>query len=207
MKNILSIFSAVLICGTLFCACTPSQPVASSPTFDDIVASRRSIRKYDPSVKPTRDEVLTIIATSQEAPSWANVQPARYYVVMSEDKLSAVKGLIGPGNARNVADAPVLIVTTYVKGMSGFFGGNPTNEIGEGWGAYDTGLAHAYLILKAREMGYDTLIMGMRDSEKLRALLDIPQTEEVMAVISVGKRVSDPERPSRKAIDEIVVFK
>ncbi len=207
MKTLFRFFLAAALCGTALAGCTQAPAPSAVPSFDDIVASRRSIRQYDPAVKLTQDEVKTIIATSQEAPSWANVQPARYYAVMTEENLSAVKELVGPGNARNVADAPVLIVTTFVKGTSGFFRGNPANEIGDGWGAYDTGLAHAYLILKAREMGYDTLIMGMRDSDKLRSTLGIPDTEEVMAVISVGKRVSDPERPSRKPLEQVLVFK
>ena len=88
----------------------------------------------------------------------------------------------------------------------GFFNGNQTNEVGDGWGAYDNGLSNAYFILKAREQGFDTLIMGMRDSDALRTLFGIPDNEQVMAVISLGKRASDPRRPDRKPIDEIVKF-
>ena len=66
--------------------------------------------------------------------------------------------------------------------------------------------ANAYFILKAREQGFDTLIMGMRDSDALRTLFGIPDNEQVMAVISLGKRASDPRRPDRKPIDEIVKF-
>ena len=58
----------------------------------------------------------------------------------------------------------------------------------------------------SREQGFDTLIMGMRDSDALRTLFGIPDNEQVMAVISLGKRASDPRRPDRKPIDEIVKF-
>ena len=37
-------------------------------------------------------------------------------------------------------------------------------------------------------------------------LFGIPDNEQVMAVISLGKRASDPRRPDRKPIDEIVKF-
>jgi nitroreductase len=67
-------------------------------------------------------------------------------------------------------------------------------------------VSNAYFILKAREQGFDTLIMGMRDSDGLRKLFNIPDTEEVMAVISLGYRASDPNRPARKALDDIVKF-
>ena len=109
-------------------------------------------------------------------------------------------------NKQNIADAPVVIVSTFEKGKSGFFNGEATNEIGEGWGAYDNGLSNAYLILKARAMGFDTLIMGMRDADALRALFDIPSNETIMAVISLGYRAQQPSRPERRPLDDIVKF-
>ena len=113
--------------------------------------------------------------------------------------------LIG-GNKERVADAPVLIVSTFEKGQSGFFRGMQTNEVGDGWGAYDCGLSNCYLILIARSMGFDTLIMGMRDADGLRALFNIPESEAIMPVIALGYRAQEPSRPERKKLDEIVTF-
>ena len=53
---------------------------------------------------------------------------------------------------------------------------------------------------------FDTLIMGMRDSDALRSLFGIPDGEEVMAVIALGHRASDPVKPTRKPLDEIAKF-
>jgi len=178
----------------------------SSLSFDEIVASRRSIRQYDPDKKISESEMRTLLQTTIEAPSWANNQPVRYYAAITPEKVAAVRELLGGNNKRNTANAPALIVSTYKKGGSGFFRGTAANEIGDGWGAYDNGLSNAYLILKAREMGFDTLIMGIRDADGLRHLLNIPEEEEIMAVISVGYRVQDPNRPARKSLDEIAKF-
>ena len=196
--------AAFFTAALLFSACQSPQTV-QTPSFDEIVASRRSIRKYDPARTVSEADVRTLIATALEAPSWANVEATRYYVILESGKLAQAKQMLG-GNLRNVEDAPALIVTTWVKGQSGFFRGEATNEVGEGWGTYDAGLSNAYLILKAREMGMDTLIMGMRDAEALRTLLDIPQEEEVLAVLSLGYRVEDPSRPNRKSVDEVARF-
>lgn len=190
----------------MMAACTSAPAPQAGQIFDDVLATRRSIRDYDAARQISKEEVTTLLLASQNAPSWANAQPSRYYVAMSPEKVEAVKGLIGERNAQNVAGAPVLIVSTFVKGQSGFFAGNATNEIGDGWGAYDNGLANCYLILKARAMGFDTLIMGMRDSDGLRAIFGIPEEEEVMAVISLGYRASDPATPAHKSLDEIVKF-
>ena len=191
---------AVLSCGQ------ENKDVATAVSFDDVLATRRSIRDFDPSKEVTEAQVREILTAAQDAPSWTNSQPSRYYVAISPDKADAVRELIGERNKQSTAGAPVFIVSTYARGLSGFFRGEKFNEIGDGWGAYDNGLSNSYLVMKARAMGLDTLIMGMRDSDALRVLLGIPENETVMAVIALGHRASDPIKPTRKPLDEIAKF-
>lgn len=183
-----------------------NQPVKqSSPSFDEVLTTRRSVRSYDASKSITDAEVRTLLTAAQEAPSWANMEPTKYYVAMSEEKRFALLEMIG-GNKDRVCNAPVLIVSTFETGKSGFFRGQQTNEVGDGWGAYDNGLSNAYLVLQARAMGFDTLIMGMRNADAIRAEFGIPETETIMAVIAVGYRSEEPNRPVRRDLDEIVKF-
>ena len=175
-------------------------------SFDEVLKTRRSVRSYDASKSISEAEVRDLLVATQEAPSWANQQPSKYYVAMTPEKVEAVSNLVGERNKQNIAGAPVLIVSTYEKGKSGFFQGNQTNEIGDGWGAYDNGLSNAYFILAARAKGYDTLIMGMRDSDELRKLFNIPENETVMAVISLGYRAGEPNQPTHRPLDEIAQF-
>lgn len=126
-------------------------------------------------------------------------------MAISPEMVDSVKNHIGR-NKQNVEGAPVLIVSTFERGKSGFFNGEAFNEIGDGWGAYDNGLSNCYLILKARAMGFDTLIMGMRETDALRRLMNIPESETVMAVIALGYRDAEPNRPERRNLDEILKF-
>jgi len=177
----------------------------TSPSFDEVLTGRRSVRSYDATKKISEQEVRTLLTAVQDAPSWANQQPTKYYVAISPEKLAAVQDLVG-GNKDRIKDAPVLIVSTYERGKSGFFRGNPANEVGDGWGAYDNGLSNCYLVLQARAMGFDTLIMGMREADKLRTLFSIPDNEAVMAVIALGYRAAEPRRPAHKNLDDVVKF-
>ena len=202
------VLSSVAIALLMLTGCNGNSEPArseSSPSFDEVLTSRRSIRAYDATKKISEAEVRELLVATQEAPSWANQQPTKYYVAISEEKLKAVQDMVG-GNKESIKDAPVLIVSTFERGKSGFFQGNQTNEIGDGWGAYDNGLSNCYLILKARAMGFDTLIMGMRDADALRSLFSIPESETVMAVISLGYKAQEPREPQHRALDEIVKF-
>jgi len=185
--------------------CSQEKASTASPSFDEVLNSRRSIRSYDATKKISEAEVRELLLATQEAPSWANQQPSKYYVAISPEKLAAVQDMVG-GNKDRIINAPVLIVSTYERGKSGFFRGNASNEVGDGWGAYDNGLSNCYLILKARAMGFDTLIMGMRESDKLRQLFSIPENETVMAVIALGYRTADPRHPNHRPLDEMVKF-
>ena len=207
MKRILFILTAA--CAIAACGHNvgTGEPQNAGASFDDVIASRRSIRSFDATKTISEAEVRTLIATAQEAPSWANTQTSRYYVALSKEKADAVREYIGEWNRKNTEGAPVFIVSTYVKGRSGFGrNGEPANEVGDGWGAYDNGLSDAHLVLKARAMGFDTLIMGGRDAEGLRSIFQIPEEEAVMAVIALGYRAADPQRPARKPLDEILKF-
>ena len=195
----LSYFLAAFI----FVACGAHQ--TTSPTLDEVFASRRSIRAYEAGKTISEAEVRELLPATQNAPSWANMQPSKYYVAIGEEKRQAVLEMIG-GNKERVINAPILIVSTFETGKSGFFRGSPVDATGDLWGAYDNGLSNAYLILKARAMGFDTLIMGMRHADQLRTLFDIPEEETILAVIALGYRAQEPNTPVHRPLDEIAKF-
>ena len=172
--------------------------------FTELIAERRSIRKYEAAV--SREEMEVILTAARQAPSWKNQQTSRCYVLETPEKLEELRAEALPSFNRNSSANATLVVTTYVKGVVGFNDETPVNEIGNGWGAYDLGLHDAYLILAARNRGYDTLIMGIRDTGVIREKLGIPDNEEIMSVIAVGKRAENPSPRPRKNLAETVRF-
>ena len=175
--------------------------------FQELIEKRRSIRKYSTDGKVSRDDILTVIKAAQEAPSWKNSQTGRYYCILSEDMTERFREECLPELNRTKSQNAALIVTTFVRDRAGFQkDGSPDNELGNGWGCYDLGLQNENLILKASELGYSTLIRGIRDADNIRKLLDIPQEEIIVAVIAVGKAAEEPARPKRREIEEIVRF-
>ena len=172
--------------------------------FQELIMARRSIRGYESAAD--HDTLVRILKEAQQAPSWKNQQTSRCYVAETPEKLEELRTAALPSFNQNSSAGAALIVTTYVKNIVGFNSETAVNEIGNGWGAYDLGLHDAYLILAAKNAGYDTLIMGIRDAEAIRGILGIPENEEVMSVIAVGKRSAEPSIRPRKELDEVVRF-
>ena len=175
--------------------------------FQKLIEERRTIRKYSPESRITKEDLLAVIRAAQEAPSWKNSQTGRYYCIMSEEMVEKVSRECLPEMNQAKAENASLIVTTFVHNHAGFQkDGTPDNELGNGWGCYDLGLQNENLVLKAKDMGLDTLIMGIRDSEKLREYLEIPASQEVVSVIAVGYGAIRPEMPARKNVEDIAKF-
>ena len=97
--------------------------------LQNVLQQRRSIRKYkqQPVEKEKIEEMIQAAIYSE---SWKNSQTSRYHVIQSKEMLEQFKKKCLPEfNQKNIADAPVLIVTTFVKDRAGFQrNGSPDNE-------------------------------------------------------------------------------
>ncbi len=176
--------------------------------FLKLIEERRSIRAYAKADSITKEEIEQMIYAAQQAPSWKNSETGRYYAVISNEGIERVRNECLPSfNAERTENVLGFIVTAFETGVAGFKGdGEPTDGNGNAWGAYDLGLQNQNLLLRARELGYDTLIMGLRNEALLREMLSIPESQAIMSVIAVGKRAVDPAKPDRRAIEETVKF-
>lgn len=172
--------------------------------LDEVVSSRRSVRKYKPNMKLSEDQIKTIISFCLEAPSWKNLETGRYYIALSEEARKKVLDSLPSFNANNVMNACAYVICAYKMNHSGFnIDKTPSNELGNKWGTYDLGLQNQLLILKAKEMGIDSLIMGIRDASKIKVDFNIPDEEEIVSIIALGYRDVEPIKPKRKQLEEI----
>ena len=173
--------------------------------LSQVLEERRSIRDYASDAVISREDIEQMIYAAQQAPSWKNSQTGRYYVAITTEGVARVRAALPEFNAVRTQYAAAYVITTYKTKISGFGpDGEPADENGDAWGAYDLGLQNENLLLKARELGFDTLIMGLRCTDALTDIFGIPDDEAIMAVIAVGKRASTPQKPVRKDIDEIL---
>ena len=165
--------------------------------FLDLIKIRRSCRSYS-EVDISNDEINTIVLQALEAPSWKHSQTARFYVANSKEAKEVVYNTLPDFNQNSSKNAS-YIICTFKKGISGNGDDN--------WGSYDLGLSNAYLILAASNLGYDTLIMGLRNEDSLRKYFNIPEEEIMLPVIALGKKNGDLVIKKRKELSEILQIK
>ncbi|NMC65826.1 MAG: hypothetical protein GYA53_06760 [Acidobacteria bacterium] len=176
-------------------------------TLDEIIQSRRSIRRYSP--QPVeREKILACLEAARLAPSAENVQPWRFLVIdepelknqMAKEAFSGVYA-----TSRFAAGAPVLVLMLARLDLLA----NSLGRFVQGTQFYllDLGIAGEHFVLKAEEQGLGTCWIGWFNLRAVRKLLDIPKKYRLVAMLSVGYPASRPVKPrSRKEIKDVAWF-
>ncbi len=148
-------------------------------------------RRYSPRAfadEPIGDGALrAMLEAARWAPSCFNEQPWTYLVAKREDRaeFARMAGCLNERNRAWAAEAPMLMVsiarTTFRRN------GKPNRHA---W--HDVGLASACLTLQATALGLAVHQMAGFDRERVRETYGVPDGEEPVAMLAVG-RPGDPE--------------
>lgn len=171
--------------------------------LNKLVKNRRSCRSFR-EAKVTKKDINAIIKTALLAPSWKNTETGRYYVALSNEAIAKVFDNLPDFNQNSTKNA-AYIISCYKKGESGCGKAYEyRDKLKDSWGAYDLGLQNAYLMLKASDLGYDTLVLGLRNEKELRKYFNIPDDQIMMPVIAIGKKSRKLSLNTRKSLDEVL---
>lgn len=172
----------------------------------DVIKGRRSIRKYKSD--PVPEEVLQIVLEAVRwAPSWANSQCCELIVVKDPKVKSDLATALSKTNPSlsSMTEAPLVLVLCGIKGISGYYKGQPTTEKGD-WLMFDTGLAMQNLCLAAHSLGLGTVVVGNFNHQKVAEILGVPQNIEVVAMTPLGYRATEGSTPKRKELSQFVFY-
>ncbi|MGB9893649.1 MAG: nitroreductase family protein [Candidatus Saccharicenans sp.] len=176
-------------------------------TLDEIIKSRRSIRRYlEQPVE--REKIIACLEAARLAPSAENSQPWRFLIIDEPELKSRVaeKAFSGIYSAcRFAAQAPVLVILLAKTD----FLANQLGRMIQGTQFYllDLGIAGEHFILKAEELGLSTCWIGWFNLRAVRKFLKIPKKYRLVAMISLGYAASRPAGSRlRKSLEEIAWF-
>ena len=155
--------------------------------FDEVIKTRRSIRKYKGTPVP-RESLMKILEAARIAPSAGHRQPWHFVVVEDKETIEKLAG-----RSKWAAEAPAMIV------------GLADPVASPSWSLNDMGIAFEHIVLTATSLGLGTCWMGQtkRDSE-VKELLSIPDELKVIALTPLGEPDEVKEPKERKSLEEIV---
>jgi nitroreductase len=174
----------------------------------ECIKGRRSIRKYN-AERIERSVLEDIISTASFSPSWKNTQITRYIAIEDTSIIQKIADDFTPEfNSNIVRQVSTLIAVTFIKGRCGFErDGSYSTKKEDRWQMFDVGVSCQTFCLAAHEAGLGTVIMGIWDEDGISELLNIPEDQELAALIAIGYPDISPEAPRRKSVDDLLTYR
>jgi nitroreductase len=147
----------------------------------EAIQTRRAYRSLDP-VEITQDLIKDLASHAQLSASCNNNQPWRFIFVYEPEMLKKMHEVLSRGN-QWVQRASMIIVVLSKKELDCIIGERVYYQ-------FDTGMATAFLILRATELGLVAHPIAGFSPNKTREILDIPNDFEVITFVNIGKHAS-----------------
>ena len=175
----------------------------------DGIKTRRSVRKFEDKKVP--HEVLEqIVEAAAFAPSWKNSQTVRYIAVEDpalKERIATEATMNFTHNKDIISACPVLIVVVTKTGICGYEkDGSYTTSKKDKWEMFDAGIASQTFMLAAHEYGVGTVTLGIFD-EILGKILELPEGDNVSALLAAGYPESAPAAPKKKSVKELLSWR
>ena len=195
---------------------------------------RRSIRKYDPHVKISKDEMIQILEEATRAPSSMNMQPWRFFIVETQEAKEKIRPVLYGNTMQLETSAAMICIFTDLKKfeyaekifdlaikeglmpeevrekqLRNISNMVPTlSEEGiEKGGLIDSGLVAMQLMHVAREHGYDTCpIGGFRHDQLAHALGIDPKRYKPVFILSIGKAAEAGYPSVRLNVEDVATW-
>jgi nitroreductase len=149
----------------------------------DVIAKRRAYRALVP-VEITEELLSELTLAASLAPSCFNNQPWRYIFIHDREMLQKMRDSMSKGNEWTFDASMIITVLT---------GRDYDCIIREReYYLFDTGMATAFLILRATELGLVAHPIAGFKPKVVRRILDIPDEMHLLTLIIVGRHSETP---------------
>lgn len=174
----------------------------------EIIEKRRAYRSLQP-VEISEEMVRELAMAASLSASCFNKQPWRFVFALDPEVLERLKGAMKKGNEWTRAASLIVAVCSrkdldcVVREREYFL--------------FDTGMATAFLILRATDMGLVAHPIAGYDEDKAREALGIPADMRLITLVNIGKHLLPPNalldeqqaeteknRPERLPLNEIM---
>jgi nitroreductase len=162
-----------------------------------LMKARRSIRQYQDRDVP-EEAIQQILEAGRWAPSASNRQPWHFIVIRQPEIRQAVAEHAAYYFIRwaHVEEAPVIIALC----------GETGNRVYRQFLHEDIGIAGTQMMLEAAALGLGTCWIGGLDRKAIGDVLKLPDSVELVGLLTLGYPDESPEPPARKPMARIVHY-
>ena len=174
----------------------------------EAISKRRAYRSLEP-VEIIPETINSLAESARLSPSCFNNQPWRYIFITDPEVLKNMHSALSTGN--DWAKAASMIIVVFSKKE------NDCLIKDREYYLFDTGMATAFVILRATELGLVAHPIAGFSPKKTREILGIPDEMNVITLVIIGKHSSqmnplmsekqteaEKERPQRLTLDKFV---
>jgi nitroreductase len=166
--------------------------------FITLAKERYSVRKYqDKPIEP--EKMAKILEAARVAPTAANHQPFRIYVLKSEEALTKIRAI-----TPCAFNAPVVLMMTYSESEQW----KNRQEEGIASGQEDVSIAASFIMLEAWELGIGSCWVNAFPNSRAAEAFNIPDDEKVVLLMPLGypdpSSVPSPMHTQRRPLSEVV---
>lgn len=205
-----------------------ARPTTAPLSAADAASARHSVRSYL-DVPVTDDELHRLLELTGRSPSAHNLQPWRFVAVRDQAVKNALKD--ASYGQKQVGAAPVVIAmyadmddvmaslgqvvhpdltpekrASTIAMLEKTFGGM-TPEARATWGNAQANIALGYLLLIAKSEGFDTSPMLGFEPDRVKAILDIPASATITALVALGRGDDTGFRSHRHPVQRTTRFR
>ena len=162
----------------------------------ETIKTRRSIRRYK-NQPVEEDKLVQILEAARLAPTAKNRQEFRLIVVRDRERRQKLAGMAN--HQPFVAQAHVVIACCGLMPEYRMSCGQPGDAI-------DGAIVIDHMTLTARSLGLGTCWIGAFSQEDVKELLGVPEDAHVIQLLCLGYPDTEPEMPSRKSLEDLVLY-
>lgn len=157
----------------------------SQTTFLELARKRFSVRSYS-SRAIEEDKLRNIIEAGRVAPTAANKQPQRIYVLQSSEALSKIRAITS-----STYDAPTVLLVCYDERVSW------KRNFADGYdsGDMDTTIVCTHIMLEAEEQGVGSCWVLLFEPDAVSKAFHLPEHIRPVCLLALGYP-SEKSRPS-----------
>lgn len=142
--------------------------------FLELTNERYSVRDYaDKDIE--KDKLEKILKAGQNAPTAANLQPHRVFVLKNKEALEKIRSFTPYS-----FNAPIVLLICYDKNISW------KSVDGHDSGFVDAAIATTQMMLEAYDLGIGSVWVRGYDSRQLDKLFDLPENIVSVALLPIG---------------------